>query len=473
MEVRTPVPGVCTLQLAPQYFPLKRILAWIAAAVSGAYLAAALPCAAEENVRPPRAALQAESRLAAHDAASINLSEALETALERNPNLVALRQAEPVSRAALGVARTYPFNPYVQLQALPLSRERTGGTTPVSHYVLLMQTLELAHQSRYRDAAGVAALTMTQWNIHQAELTNIAMTERMFFAALYQRGVRDLTLSLARLNEDLVGVLQRRFSAGTALTSDVALARLQAHAARQQANLAITGYNTVLLDLRTQLGLFSDEPFEPRGDLLRLKWQPAQAAISAEGAANGDVTELASGRPDVMAARADVVLSRANANLARANRMPNVQIGPYYSRDDFATTFWGFRSQVDIPVINSGLPLLRQRMAELRQREIVLEQLQTRAQLEAVAAIDRYERARKLIDNSQSQLSQALAEDVRRVETQFQAGQADLLRVYAARTGLIQTERAMLDTLNELAQAAARVTETTGLPPHALVRSAP
>jgi cobalt-zinc-cadmium efflux system outer membrane protein len=471
--VQMPEPSVCVLQLAPQYFPLKRIPAWIAVAVSGAFLAAALPCAAEENVRPPRAALQAESRLAAHEAASINLSEALETALERNPALVTLRQAEPVSRAALGVARTYPFNPYVQLQALPLSRERTGGTTPVSHYVLLMQTLELAHQSRYRDAAGVAALTMTQWNIHQAELTNIAMTERMFFAALYQRGVRDLTLSLARLNEDLVGVLQRRFSAGTALTSDVALARLQAHAARQQANLTITGYNTALLDLRTQLGLFPDEPFEPRGDLLRLKWQPAQAAISAEGAANGDATELASGRPDVMAARADIVLSRANANLARANRVPNVQIGPYYSRDDFATTFWGFRSQVDIPVINSGLPLLRQRMAELRQREIVLEQLQTRAQLEAVAAIDRYERARKLIDNSQSQLSQALAEDVRRVETQFQAGQADLLRVYAARTGLIQTERAMLDTLNELAQAAARVTETTGLPPHALVRSAP
>ncbi|HEV3137696.1 MAG TPA: TolC family protein, partial [Pirellulales bacterium] len=166
-----------------------------------------------------------------------NLGEAIETALARNPALVALRQTEPVSRAALGVARAYPFNPWAQIQVLPLSQDRFGGTTPVSHYVLLMQTLELAHQSRHREAAGTADLTRIQWNVHQAELTNIALTERMFFAAVYQRGVRDLALSLAKLNEEMIGVLERRFSANQAQISDVALARLQAHAARQQANL--------------------------------------------------------------------------------------------------------------------------------------------------------------------------------------------------------------------------------------------
>jgi outer membrane protein, heavy metal efflux system len=402
-----------------------------------------------------------------------NLAEAVETALERNPNLVALRQTEPVSQAALGVARAYPFNPYAQIQALPLARDRFGGTPPVSHYVLLMQTLELAHQRRFRDAAGTADLTRIQWNIHQAELTNIALTERMFFAAIYQRGVRDLALSLAKLNEDLIGVLDRRFSAGQAQASDLALARLQAHAARQQANLTIATYNTAVLDLRTQLGLISSEPFEPLGDLTRFEWQGVVTTIG-EGTkppAN-DVLELVSGRPDVMAARADVAFSRANANLARAARVPNLQIGPYYARDDFATVFWGFRSQIDIPVVNNGMPLLRQRMAEVRQREITLEQLQNRAQLEAEAAIERYERARRLIDRSHVDFTRELAEDVRRVESQFQAGQTDLLRVYAARTGLIQAQRALLDTLNELAQAAARVSETTGLPPHMLARPA-
>jgi outer membrane protein TolC len=77
-----------------------------------------------------------------------------------------------------------------------------------------------------------------------------------------------------------------------------------------------------------------------------------------------------------------------------------------------------------------------------------------------------------LIEQSQAELTQFTGEDVERVEEQYKAGQVDLLRVYAARSGLIQAQRAMLDTLNELAQAAARVTETTGLPPHVLIRSA-
>ncbi len=218
------------------------------------------------------------------------------------------------------------------------------------------------------------------------------------------------------------------------------------------------------------MGLAPFEPFEPLGDLTRLEWHAAVSAAADVQPAASDVMDLVSGRPDIMAARADVSLARANAALARALRVPNLQIGPYYQRDDFATTFLGFRSHVELPVWNNGIPLLNQRMAEARQREVALEQLQIRARLEAGAAIERYERSRRLTEQSNSQYSRDLAEDVRRVEDQFKAGQADLLKVYSARTGLIQAERALLDTLNEVAQAAARVTETTGLPPHAMIR---
>ena len=109
-----------------------------------------------------------------------------------------------------------------------------------------------------------------------------------------------------------------------------------------------------------------------------LTWHPAISALPGENAPLEPIAELASGRPDVMAARADVNVGRANAELARANRVPSVQIGPMYLRDDFATNFLGFRTQFDIPIANNGLPLYNQRWAELRQREIVLEQLQYR-----------------------------------------------------------------------------------------------
>ncbi|HLQ46710.1 MAG TPA: TolC family protein, partial [Planctomycetaceae bacterium] len=178
-------------------------------------------------------------------------------------------------------------------------------------------------------------------------------------------------------------------------------------------------------------------------------------------------------RPDVLAARATLDAARANCDLADAARTPDLQIGPYYLKDDFGTTFVGFRAQMDLPVINSGTPLLRQRSEELHQQTIAWQQLQTRAELEARAAIDRYERARQLIEDSSSANDTALPIELQRLEAQFQAGEVDVLRIFQARTSLIQSRRAYLDTLNELAQSAAALTAATGVPPQSLATYVP
>ena len=90
--------------------------------------------------------------------------------------------------------------------------------------------------------------------------------------------------------------------------------------------------------------------------------------------------------------------------------------------------------------------------------------------MEAEAALDRYERARRLV--TEDATSDELPDELRRLETQFQAGEVDLLRVFTARTSFLQLRRARLDSLNELAQAAATVTAATGLPPQTLIDGA-
>ena len=52
----------------------------------------------------------------------MTLDQAISTSLDRNPTLVALRATDPIARAVLHVAETYPFNPYVQLEVLPYAR---------------------------------------------------------------------------------------------------------------------------------------------------------------------------------------------------------------------------------------------------------------------------------------------------------------------------------------------------------------
>jgi len=419
---------------------------------------------------------------------SLTLEAAIETALQQNPDLVAQREAEQVSLAAYDVARTYPYNPQYQGQIIPTPRARNGDKGSTDNQHVIVQTFELAGQQRHRTEAGAAALNQVRWGIQQAELLTTAGTERLFLTALFQRDVRDLERSVARLNRELGGVLKRRFDAGKASAADVATAGLQSRSAERRADLAETTYRAAVLALRRQLNISPRTPLELSGRLARWRWKPVAAANHEESGASPRASagqhreepldpaavsalaeELASVRPDVMAARAGLDLADSQWNLARASRVPNVQIGPFYQRDDAATSFWGFQAQVNIPVVNTGKPLVRQREAQYQQQQITVIELQQKAKLEIQTAIERYERARRLVMRARRDFVKPLPKLLKPFEDQFKAGQLDLLRVFAARTSLIEARRTYLDMLNELAQAAAEVTAVTGLPPGELI----
>lgn len=398
----------------------------------------------------------------------LDLIQALETSLLQNPELTALRRNEGVSVGALGVAQTYPFNPFLQLQVTPLQDAKNGtrdGTT--YHYVLLMQTLQLGRQQFHREENAIAALNSVRWNILQAELLNVAQTERLYFVALYQRGLRDLALANAQLNDQLLGVVEKRLEGGDVTGAEAAISRLDNRSARQQAKLAEANYQTALLDLRRQLNIPASIPIDVVDGLETWTWLPSN--LSEDGAAAAFVAS----RPDVMAARCDVAAARANVNVARGSRIPDLQIGPYYQRTESGTSYLGLRTHNDIPVWNSGVPLVRQREAEVRQRAVVWQQLQLRAQLDAEAALARYERALQMLAESDTSATESFPTELSRLEQQYRAGDIDFLRVVTARTSLLQLRRTHLDLLNEVAQAAIAVTAATGLPPESILRSGP
>ena len=440
-----------------------------------------------DELPPQDAKLQPPSPLAvsrpeelpqgALDSQPLSLEGAASLTLAQNPDLIAARQAEGVSLGALGVAQTYPFNPWVQIQVTPDPRLRDGTTGTTAHYVLLMQTLQLAHQRQHREAAAMSVLNGTRWNIVQAELIAVAQTERLYFAALYQRGLAEISRANADLSHELLDISEKQLKNGQLSAADVAIVRLDESAARRRAELVQTNFQTALLDLRRQLNLPLSMPLTLSGNLADFQFGPAATAAQTKDAAewepiSSDPQEiawrLAGARPDVLAAQSDLDAARANMNLARANKTPDLQIGPYYQKTDSGATLWGFRAQSDLPIVNSGQPLVRQRMAEVNQRQTVWEQLHQRAAMDAQAAIDRYERARRLVTASGSAVE--LPQELSKLEAQFKAGEIDVLRIVTARTSLLATRQAQLDTLNELAQSAAALTSATGLPPEAVVQ---
>jgi cobalt-zinc-cadmium efflux system outer membrane protein len=408
----------------------------------------------------------------------LTLAAAIEASLERNPDLVALRQSEGVSQAAAQVARAYPFNPTAQVEVLPFRREPGGGPSPTPlTAATVQQTFEMAHQRRYRASAGVADLDTTRWNIVRAEMLNMAQTERLFFTALYQRERHLLARSAAQLNEELLGVLERSFEAGQTPAADLALARLEARASRQLADRAEWNFQAALLNLRNQLGSEWATPLAPQGSLFDWQWRPAAGGLASgdpnalcppstgdNGAIDPAIVDLARGRPDVMAARTDLAAAGSRLELAEAMRVPNVKIGPFFEQTETATNLFGFQASRELAIVNTGLPLVRQRQAELQQKRETLRQLDIKARLEIRSAVDRYERARLLAQQSRAEAIDRWPREMRTLEDLFRAGQTDLVRVYNARSRLLQLRGTYLDILNDLAQAAADLTAATGLP---------
>ena len=419
----------------------------------------------------------------------LTLPQAFELSLTQNPAVVAQRAAEGVGVAAIGVARRYPFNPFFQFQATPYQKAPASATavepnaaTKVYQYYLVMVNFELAHQRRYRQQNASAALSGVRWTIQQTELQSLALTEQLFFTALYRRGLRDLARANAELNNSLLAILEKQLAAGQAAAADVAMVRLDARSTLQQQRLAETNYQTALLDLGRQLNIPPRVPLQLAGEMQDWQWMPATGAhlsrvvglrsvISNTADIETIAAELASGRPDVMAAQANMSAARANISLAQANRLPTLQLGPYYQSDDFGVKYVGFRGQVQAPPPNGGAPLVRQREAELRQQRVTYEQFRARAEIEALSAIDRYERARRLVEETGAEAQFNVPIELKKLEEQFLAGEVDAIRIFNARTSLIRLQQAYLDTLNEAAQAASVVTLAAGLPPDALVQA--
>ena len=199
----------------------------------------------------------------------LTIRQAIETALAQNPDLIAQRQVEGVSAAALGVAQTYPFNPFVQVQTTPYQDARNAGPGTTYHYVLLMQQIQLGHHQQFREEAAGAALNSVRWTLLQAELQDVAQTQRLYFTALYQQELRDLARATADNNQHLLTILEKQSEAGPATAADVAMVRLYARATRQQFQRAEANYQSALLDLRRQLGLSHDFPLVLDGGILR------------------------------------------------------------------------------------------------------------------------------------------------------------------------------------------------------------
>ena len=429
------------------------------------------------------AALLAES---APSGRSLSLQQALTGAITSNPDLVTLRAGSgaTASLEAVEVARHFPttLNPTVFIDYRPITlipngtfgnngtgaTSGTGTTTTQGHnsfyhngqgylLVALRQPLEFGHQTTHRYGIARAAYSQLQWQIMQAELNALVQTYRFFQTAAYRREKARVADRLADFNENLRDTLDRRLRANQAQAADVALAKVEARATRQQARAAQQDYLTALTDLRNQIGVpDSAAETEPLGEFTL----PGNIPPLDE---QGMIEAALRCRPDLKAAQANIDGSAAAVRLAKGDRIPSAILGPQYVQDEAGIQYIGFNFVPTLPLANNGKPLVRQREADQRRAVVALQQAQQRVVAQVRSAVAKWNGATDLVNDS-SGLTDELTRETDSLERLFEAGQTDLTKVTQARQRLIQLENAQLDAVWAATQAQADLMAALGIP---------
>ena len=410
---------------------------------------------------------------------TLNLRDTIDLALIQSPGAITARAAGPVGDAVRVVTATYPWNPTVQVEVAPYARDIDGNLLATKNHASLTQTLELSHQPRYRRRLAEAGWNEQHAIIAQGELTAVVTAVRAYFDALYRKGLRDLTTDSAALQAKTSASVDRQFNAGLATPASRLTASVSARQAKRLAQLADADYQNAFRSLRIALNLAPSETMELDSNLTSYNWAPADDALEQaplpvddrdENASNDASFRLISNRPDVIAARFAISAARSNLLLAKANTVPNIATGPTYERDESGTLFFGVAAQMDLPVWNTGYPLVRQRSAELQQQLVVWEQTRETAALQARAAVQRYTMAYKLWLERWS-AKDAGQNDLKNITDAFDHGQASIVEVLSIQDSLIQERRSYLDLLNELSQAAVDVVAALAIDPELLIEA--
>jgi cobalt-zinc-cadmium efflux system outer membrane protein len=401
---------------------------------------------------------------------ALPLETALQWTLSCNPDLVSIRQNLNVSAEAIQVARRFPtsLNPTVSVDVRPWVFERglddKVEQIPMQISVSWMQPLEFGHRTAYRTNIARAAFSQTQWNILQNELMALVQTYRLHQGGVYRREKFRIAVELAEFNQRLLEALKRQLQANQVPAADVVLAEVENQTTLQHVETARQEYVLAETDLCRQIGV-------PRlanaVELIGGLESPDYRESADEEAFIRTALET---RPEIRAARAQAAGSHVAVSLSRADRIPIPSIGPVYEKNESNASFYGVALSSPIPVLNLGNTLVRQREAEHHRDAVSLEQTRQKIILEVKTAVVRCNQARRLLDKTNA-ITRPLQEQAARMDRLYEAGQADLVKLFQVRQRLIEAENTRLDAAWEMIQAYADLLAALGAAP--LVAAAP
>lgn len=385
---------------------------------------------------------QAAASSAARDSITVTLADARQTALARNPNLLAVRQDIAIANGAVQQAKTLRFNPDLSLVAPGVGLNGSRNATELT----LMQEVEVAGQRGTRISAARLGADRARSDVANSTRLMLSDVSIAFYRAAASQRRLQVTAELFTLTEQLVAAVRTQLREGEISVLESNLAEIEFGRARARRYAAQREASTATLELGRLMGLAPSSTMRvvadsviPAGLLSALRDSLPIANVSPF---IDSLTALAvRQRPDLAASNAAIRETEALVSLTRREALPNLRIGLLAERNPPETfARYGPAIGLSLPVFNRSQGVVAQRRAQAQQalhsRDAV--QLQVRTDIEsAVRSLAAADAEFEIFETSVRQPARA---NSALLDTAFRAGKIALPTLLLLRNQLLDAE---------------------------------
>ena len=265
---------------------------------------------------------------AAHPAAAMSLSEAVEAALNNNPEIQAVRLETGAAQGRLDQAGLLlRNNPVIEGSVSRKDTLPEGGEKVKNYGLRLSQEFELAGQRGLRVDVARSGREKTIQDVRDRERIIIAEVKDAFVRALAANRKIELAGEAVKLQEELVASAAVKFQTGDISALEQNLAEVELGKARRDRMLAERERREAMLGLQELLGVKPSASLTVEGEL------PMEAPVIPDKEKIREGIALQP-RPDIQSATAETAQAKAAMKLAGREAMPSVTVSGFYNKDD-------------------------------------------------------------------------------------------------------------------------------------------
>ena len=387
---------------------------------------------------------------------SLTVEQAVQTALETNPDLLAARQEIEIARGRKVNAFLFNrFNPSIGGRAW--NRNNPGSGNEIDSQVMLQQEVEVAGQRGLRREEAVRNVSRVAAQVQDRERLITGQVKRAFFQALTLEKILILRKEIETLNRRIRDASQARFKAGVIPIMEYNLAEIRYGQARKEIFAAVASFQNSLVDLRRLLGWEPDRSIELKGQLRNLpKTLPLPDLLQRAQAQ----------RPDLLEAKREVSRVQAALDLTRRLILPNPVFQGFYSTEtegaEGASKLMGGGITLPFPLFNRNQGELVTQGGELNRGRHQVVSVTRNIEQEVKTAFQAYEAARQSVEVFEAEVLERIEENFQFIEIAYREGKIGLLQLIVVQDDLIAAQLSYVNSLGQYREAEVNLAQAVG-----------